>query len=208
MSANPANMVTPTSQADDFHAAGGMGWLDKLGITASFACVVHCLVAPFLLLLLPTLGSVWADPRVHWVLAMLVLPLALLVIYRGYRRHGKRWVMVAAVCGVALVMAGLIAPYISDRPLVQAPAPAFLANLGGSADLTPAAEVHATCADGCCPTLAVSGTGAATLGLPAGGLLTILGSILLVAGHSGNLLACRCFTAGHAGGASGCGCPG
>lgn len=190
------------------HDKADITWLDKLGITASFACVVHCLVAPFLLLLLPTLGSVWADPWVHWLLAMLVLPLALLVIYRGYRRHGRRWVMVAAYCGVVMVSAGLVAPYISDRPLVHAPAPAFLASLGGSADLTPAAEAHAACADGCCPTLAVSETGAATLGLPAGGLLTILGSILLVAGHTGNLLACRCFAAGHAGEASGCGCPG
>ncbi len=207
MSANPANLMTPASHTEGPIASERMGWLDKLGITASFACVIHCLVAPFLLLLLPTLGSVWADPWVHWVLAALVLPLALLVIYRGYRRHGRRWVIVAALCGVALVMAGLIAPYISDRPLVQAPAPAFLANLGGSAPLAPATEPHATCADGCCPTLAVSETGAARLGLPAGGLLTMLGSVLLIAGHTGNLLACRCFTRGHADKASGCGCP-
>ncbi|MFI4861407.1 MAG: MerC domain-containing protein [Phycisphaerales bacterium JB063] len=183
-------------------------WLDKIGITASFACVIHCLVAPFLLLLLPTVGSVWADPWVHWVLAVFVLPLALLVIYRGYRRHGKRWVFAAALLGVALVTAGLVAPYINDRPIIQTPAPAMLAGFGGASSPAPADQPAATCADGCCPTLAVSESGATTLGIPAGGLLTILGSLLLVAGHSGNLLACHCFRAHGKGEPAGCGCPG
>lgn len=182
-------------------------WLDRIGITASVACAIHCLVAPFLLLLLPTLGTVWAAPWVHWVLAVLVLPLAMLVVYRGYRRHRKRWVLVAALGGAALVTAGLVAPHINDQPVIQAPAPALLASLGGSVNTTPVAGETATCAEGCCPTLAVSDSGAATLGIPAGGLLTILGSFLLIAGHSGNLLACRCFSTGHAHEASGCGCP-
>jgi len=202
MSAHPS-IAQPNAPAD----RPDHPWLDRVGITASVACAIHCLIAPFLLLLLPTLGTVWAAPWVHWVLAVLVLPLAMLVVYRGYRRHRKRWVLAAALCGAALVTAGLVAPHINDRPLVQAPAPAFLVSMGGSTSTSPMTEAHASCAEGCCPTLAVSDTGAATLGIPAGGLLTILGSLLLIAGHSGNLLACRCFTAGSKNRASGCGCP-
>lgn len=207
MSANPVELSTAVAMPSQGEVVPDKSWLDKIGITASLACAVHCLIAPFLLLLLPTLGSVWAAPWVHWVLAILVLPLAMLVVYRGYRQHRKRWVLVAALCGAALVTAGLVAPYISDRPLVQAPAPAFLSNLGGQANITPAANTHQTCAEGCCPTLAVSDTGVTTLGIPAGGLLTILGSVLLIAGHTGNLLACRCFRPGAQRDVSGCGCP-
>jgi len=132
----------------------------------------------------------------------------MLVIYRGYRRHRKRWVFGAALLGIVLVTAGLVAPSISDRPLVQLPAPAFLGHLGSSGNGALAEHPHAGCTDACCPTLAVTDSGATTLGIPAGGLLTILGSMFLIAGHSGNLLACRCFSPHRPDeGTPGCGCP-
>lgn len=84
--------------------------LDRLGIAASLACAIHCLVAPVLLLLLPAAGSIWSHPSVHWILAALVLPLALIVVFRGYRHHRRRSAVVAAVFGAAFIVAGLLIP--------------------------------------------------------------------------------------------------
>lgn len=267
MSANPVDVLQSYGQsAPDAPALSvtARPWLDRIGITASVACAIHCLAAPLLLLLLPTAGSIWADPMVHWVLAVLVLPLALMVIYRGYRKHGKRLTLVSAVLGAALIVAGLIAPMVSTRPLITLPVP-NLANLAmtqastagqvppmlarpasatqpadqpaaasactaacceskadtpqeptaAAAPSPPPAAIDPatdTCTDACCPTLAVNqDTGVATMGFPAGGILTMLGSVLLVLAHATNLHACRCFsrahTDSHPSDDSPCGCP-
>ncbi len=189
-------------------------WLDRIGISASLLCAVHCLAAPFLLLLLPAAGSVWAHPLVHWVLAVLVLPLALWVIYGGYRRHRKTWTLVAAGVGSACIVAGLILPMVSRTPLVTAQIPSF----GFASSTLPAgdgsggaAAGHAACSDACCPTVAQdASTGSYTLNMPPGGLVTMIGSIFLVFAHLTNLIACRKFGphgSVAAGEASGCGCP-
>ncbi|MFK7788014.1 MAG: MerC family mercury resistance protein, partial [Phycisphaeraceae bacterium] len=60
---------TPTAAIDPAERT----WLDRLGIGASLLCAIHCLAAPFLLLLLPAAGSIWSHPAVHWILALLVV---------------------------------------------------------------------------------------------------------------------------------------
>lgn len=186
--------------------------LDRLGIGASLACAVHCMAAPFLLLLLPAAGSVWSHPAVHWVLAVLVLPLALWVVTKGYRRHRKTWTLVAAGAGSACIVAGLILPMVSSEPLITATLPGF--NGGATILVADASAVvqdeHATCTDSCCPTITQhADTGTTSLSLPPGGLVTMIGSFLLVFAHLTNLIACRRLNglspASHDH-ASGCGC--
>lgn len=178
-------------------------WLDRVGIGASVACAVHCMLAPFLMLLLPVAGSVWAHPAVHWLLAVLVLPLALWVVYCGYRKHGKRHTLVAAGLGAGLIVAGLIAPMVSAQPLFTATLPTmgmdFLAGTN--------APAHA-CSETCCPSVSQSAdTGSFVMTFPPGGLITLVGSLLLVLAHATNLLACRCFSKSRACGDASCGCP-
>lgn len=348
MSANPINTF-PEQSVSNAQTPDDRTWLDRIGITASVACAIHCMIAPLLLLLLPAAGSVWSDPLVHWVLAVLVLPLAVWVIYRGYCKHGKRLTLVAAVSGSAFVVAGLIAPMVHTQPLFSLPMPAWsglgsanaqastpvpastpepiaqvapvvappseaevvevsacvdgccdtdsLAKAESKADFAPTLLVDASessCTDGCCetpvveqavpvllaaplvaaveeqspacadaccgtsetvptaqeqtlgcteaccdsekseqtptesaqaieaagdedtqigctaaccPSLAVSEyTGAVTMGFPAGGVFTMIGSFLLVLAHATNLHACRCFSRA-SGAGSDCGCP-
>ncbi|MEM9020684.1 MAG: MerC family mercury resistance protein [Planctomycetota bacterium] len=255
-------------------------WLDRVGITASVACAIHCLAAPFLLLLLPAAGAVWSDPKVHWGLAVLVLPLAVWVIYRGYQKHGKRLTLVAAVTGSGFVIAGLIAPMVSTGPIFTAPAPVLFgaasmatpqdAAPGTTAKITPVvkpvqpetegvspelpavagadkengcsdpacvvthdnprpaqadsqpiaaeatrggspatdAEPQQACAEVCCPTLNYDQyNGTATMGFPAGSVLTIIGSFFLVLAHATNLHACRCLARHKTGDDPSCACP-
>ncbi|MGB0767273.1 MAG: MerC domain-containing protein [Phycisphaeraceae bacterium] len=200
------------------HSGGDRAWLDRVGITASVACAIHCLAAPFLLLLLPAAGSVWAHPAVHWVLAVLVLPLAVWVIYRGYLKHRKRWTLVAAGIGSACIVAGLIAPMLHDQPVLSLPIASGESNaaaagliLADAGAIHTGAEAGPACTEASCPTITEDAeTGAKSLAMPPGGFLTLIGSLFLVFAHASNLIACRCYSRDQpakACGDSGCGCP-
>ncbi|MEO0477357.1 MAG: MerC domain-containing protein [Planctomycetota bacterium] len=189
-------------------------WLDRIGISASVLCAIHCLAAPFLLLLLPAAGTVWSHPAVHWVLAVLVVPLALWVLFKGYAKHRNKLTLVAASGGALLIVAGLIAPMIHTDPVVRFSVPVLLGDSSAAASPTlttvaaPVGQaVDSTCTDTCCPTITTdAAAGTSTIAMPPGGLLTMLGSMLLVLAHTSNLIACRCFSK-NACEDSACGCP-
>lgn len=207
---NPLNLAQPAAAIPALAEAEQRSWLDRVGIGASLLCAVHCLAAPFLLLLLPAAGSVWSHPAVHWVLAILVVPLALWVLYNGYRKHGNRLTLVAATLGALLILAGLISPMIHSDPVVEFTVPTLMGqSVGSTASIAPVehnAEAP-TCTEACCPSITQDAeTGASTIAMPPGGLLTLLGSVLLVMAHTSNLIACRCFSKATCEDTS-CGCP-
>ena len=146
------------------------GRWDKLGVWASMACAVHCLIAPLLFLAIPAFAGVWAHPASHWLMALCVIPLACLALRRGYRIHRSRWVAGLAVVGVVCILVGCVLP-------VTASAKATEEEAGGCTN--------------CCPQVVTDEDGGKHLGLPPAAMATILGSALLVAGHIGNLRCCR-----------------
>ena len=193
---------TSAPQADAYPHASKF---DSVGIAASLACAIHCLVAPFLLLLLPAAGSIWAHPAVHWILAALVLPLALVVVFRGYRLHRRRSAVAAAVLGAGFIVAGLL-PGMSTRfPAATLPldgAPSFVQSL------LPAGAAAETCTETCCPSIATdSQTGSTNLTIPPASLVTIIGSVLLITAHGINLYGCHCFRRKQDPEGNSCGCP-
>ena len=88
---------------------------DRIGIGASVLCAIHCAVAPFLLIMLPAFGKIWAHPLSHILVAMLVVPLAAFSIRRGYLNHQKRWVLVTAYIGIFVVLTGAALPAFSKE---------------------------------------------------------------------------------------------
>lgn len=82
---------------------------DKVGIGLSALCMVHCLVSPFLLLLLPTVGTLYASgaEQFHWLMAIVVLPVALFAFVRGFRHHRRAMTLVLGLAGVACLYAAL-----------------------------------------------------------------------------------------------------
>ena len=88
---------------------------DRIGIGASVLCAIHCAVAPFLLLMLPAFGKIWAHPLSHILVAMLVVPLAAFSIRKGYLTHQKRWVLVTAYIGIFVVLTGAALPAFSKE---------------------------------------------------------------------------------------------
>ena len=88
---------------------------DRIGIGASVLCAIHCAIAPFLLIMLPAFGKIWAHPLSHILVAMLVVPLAAFSIRRGYLTHQKRWVLVTAYIGIFVVLTGAALPAFSKE---------------------------------------------------------------------------------------------
>ena len=88
---------------------------DRIGIGASVLCAIHCAIAPFLLIMLPAFGKIWAHPLSHILVAMLVVPLAAFSIRKGYLTHQKRWVLVTAYIGIFVVLTGAALPAFSKE---------------------------------------------------------------------------------------------
>ncbi len=82
------------------------GWLwDRLGIWLSGICLVHCLLLPITLFLLP-LGAMlltWHED-VHLAFALLLVPTTLLAFYQGYRCHHQKRVLGWFGVGLSLVL--------------------------------------------------------------------------------------------------------
>lgn len=82
--------------------------LDLAGMTLSLGCLVHCLALPALATLSPWLAWSWiGNESVHlWVL-ILALPVALIRLGLGCRRHRRLGVLVAGVSGITLLWLAL-----------------------------------------------------------------------------------------------------
>ena len=79
--------------------------LDRMAISASMLCALHCLVTPLLLIAVPVISStLLADDEFHKILVMFVLPVSLVALFIGCHRHKDRIVLVLGGLGlIALV---------------------------------------------------------------------------------------------------------
>ncbi len=88
--------------------------LDKIGVSVSLLCLVHCLVLPFALVGLSAWGTagLW-NTLVHTSIAVLAIPAAVLTALPGYREHRRVQVPVlllggALVLGLSLLLHDVI----------------------------------------------------------------------------------------------------
>ena len=98
----------------NLESSGETNLVDRAGIVASIACAIHCMVAPLILVFAPLLGSWWVNPLTHVLIAALVLPLAIIGLRSGVRRHGRKWIVLVGGCGAALVLGGAILPMFGE----------------------------------------------------------------------------------------------
>lgn len=83
------------------------GWLDRLGMTLSGLCLVHCLASAVFLAVLASVGGVLLDPHFHEVGLVLATGLGVVSLGRGILDHG--FMMPAAIGGLGLgIMAGTL----------------------------------------------------------------------------------------------------
>lgn len=75
----------------------------------STLCVVHCLALPLLLTAAPLLSLHWLEEQhFHWVLLVLALPLSMVGLWQGFRRHASWLVPSVGAIGLGLMVYDLL----------------------------------------------------------------------------------------------------
>lgn len=81
---------------------------DIAGASASFLCVLHCLVTPLLITILPVLVATEAET--HRSFAALILVIGILAFVPGYRKHKKIVIPAAGAAGITAIIAAALLP--------------------------------------------------------------------------------------------------
>jgi len=83
--------------------------LDRVAISVSVLCMLHCLLTPLLLIAIPVMSStILAQELFHKLLVTLVLPVSVFALFIGCRRHRDRKVLILGSLGLFfLVMVAL-----------------------------------------------------------------------------------------------------
>lgn len=80
--------------------------LDRFAIGISTLCIVHCLLTPVVLILVPALAAtVVADEAFHKLLLIFVLPTSSAALLLGCRRHKEWRVLALGILGLAQLVA-------------------------------------------------------------------------------------------------------
>ena len=84
--------------------------LDLAPILASAACLVHCLLMPLLLALLPAASRLFALPEdFHLFAFVFAVPASAVAMGAGYRHHGLAHPALFGGLGLVLLAAGMLA---------------------------------------------------------------------------------------------------
>ena len=84
-------------------------YFDRIAIALSAICIVHCLVLPLLVALLPLAVVVFGEAgHFHELMLWLIVPSSVVGFYLGYREHGRVGIGVLGVVGMALITAAAL----------------------------------------------------------------------------------------------------
>ena len=78
---------------------------DKIAISLSVLCVIHCLATPMLIVFLPSVASVWMESELlHMWMVVAVLPTSVLALTLGCKKHRNLKVVVGGIVGLACLL--------------------------------------------------------------------------------------------------------
>ena len=79
--------------------------LDKLAVSASTLCAIHCLFLPVILVVFPALGTtLFGEELFHVLLLWLVIPLSVIALSLGCRQHKDLLVAVIGLVGLTFLI--------------------------------------------------------------------------------------------------------
>ena len=80
-------------------------WLDSAAVVLSALCLVHCLALPLIVVGVPFLAQ-FAEGHLHMQMLVVVLPLSIIALSIGYRRHRNARIVSAGAVGMLLLVIG------------------------------------------------------------------------------------------------------
>ena len=92
---------------------------DKLAMSLSAACVIHCLFAPTLIIFAYSFLSFSVESElIHYIILAIALPVSSLALILGYKNHNAFSFLVIGITGLSLlVLAVLLGEGISEKVL-------------------------------------------------------------------------------------------
>lgn len=90
---------------------------DQAGVSASFLCVLHCLLTPILITALPVLAA--TEHQTHSVFAIIILFLGILAFIPGYFMHHKKSVPVIGFMGISMIILAAVLPEVENAEMIE-----------------------------------------------------------------------------------------
>lgn len=92
---------------------------DRIAMTLSGLCLVHCIGGVLLFSLFAVLGDAFFSPRVHEIGLALAIPLAVYALGRGFLHHRQPTPLVLGGIGVCLMAFGISVPHGDPREIAM-----------------------------------------------------------------------------------------
>lgn len=83
---------------------------DKMGMLLSFVCLVHCLLGPIVLIVVPGLSGSFGHELFHWVMLLFVIPVAAFSFVKSYQSHKIKFPLQLGSLGILFLLIGVLAP--------------------------------------------------------------------------------------------------
>lgn len=87
------------------NSSGRPAVLDQVAVALSGLCLLHCLLLPLLVAVLPFLGQ-WSDDHLHAEMLIIVVPVSVIALVLGYRRHRHSGIVIAGLIGLGILIVG------------------------------------------------------------------------------------------------------
>lgn len=82
--------------------------LDKTGIGLSIACTLHCLLLPFIALMVPSIQVISENEMVHLALLVTLFPVAIFSFVGGLKNHGDKKPITYGSLGLLFLIIALL----------------------------------------------------------------------------------------------------
>ena len=81
---------------------------DKLAMSLSFACILHCLFMPAFLISSVTFASIqFSDELLHYSILFLAIPISLYALLSGKRNHNNNLIFIIGISGLIILFLAL-----------------------------------------------------------------------------------------------------